>query len=472
MKRYFSFFLAIVMLFILTGTAIAEEKTPAFVISEATAAPGETVRVTVSIVNNPKVASVQLEPQYDHNVLEWTNIEQGDYADFTGTWYPRIDKGYFAWFGAGGQNVDFDGVLATLVFKVNENAPAGDTTVTVSYAEDNVYDEDEENVHFDIQDGKVTVKAQQEKPAFKTQSLLLAGQIGVRFYAYLPKIEGYVYQSVGFTISGRDGKAATVPFSADLPRNSRGWYGFTYYVSTVQMADTITATLNYTVNGAAKTLVKTYSVKAYFAAFDENYAKNPGTYTGDVVNLIKAAADLGHYVQAHLDETASDWSVQNGDHAAMNKVYTTYTDADLTKTTATVADHALKVEGSCSDIQTLSFRLELDHMTEIRVIVTAKDGFSGTFTATVDGKATNVTKGSENRYVIGIPDVPAHQLSRKHTIVISTANGTVTLTGSALSYVNMMLETSGGNPAERDAAIALCRYSGFADKQKDPGSGS
>ncbi|MBQ1821559.1 MAG: hypothetical protein II117_08160, partial [Clostridia bacterium] len=83
MNRTISLFLALVMTFALAGIASAEGETPTFVISEETAAPGETVRVTISIQNNTAISSVQLVPQYDHDVLEWTAVEQGDYV---GTW--------------------------------------------------------------------------------------------------------------------------------------------------------------------------------------------------------------------------------------------------------------------------------------------------------------------------------------------------------------------------------------------------
>ncbi|MBQ2200928.1 MAG: InlB B-repeat-containing protein, partial [Clostridia bacterium] len=144
----------------------------------------------------------------------------------------------------------------------------------------------------------------EEGPAFMTQSLLLSGKIGVRFYVRLPEIEGYEYTGVDFTIEGMDGEDSSVAFSSDLPTNTKGYYGFTFYVGTIQMADTITATLNYKVDGESQTLEKTYSVKEYFEAFDANYEAHPELYTdANVVELIKATADLGHYVQTYLDET-------------------------------------------------------------------------------------------------------------------------------------------------------------------------
>ncbi|MBR0437217.1 MAG: InlB B-repeat-containing protein, partial [Clostridia bacterium] len=302
-------------------------------------------------------------------------------------------------------------------------------------------------------------------PAFTTQSLLLEGKIGVRFYVRLPEALRNENTSVSFTISGKGGDActATVPFSSDLPTNTNGYYGFTYYVGVIQMADTITATLNYTVDGEAQTLEKTYSVKEYFKAFDENYAAHPELYTNEnVVELIKATADLGHYVQAYLDEARSEWSVPT-DHAAMDKVYANNILNYLDDAATAVASHALAVEGSNTDIKSLGYALVMDSDTTIRVTIVPKSGFTGTITATVDGEAVEVKKISKVKYAVDIPNVQAHELSTKHTIEITTENGTVTLTGSGLSFVKMLLNAYPDNETVQNAAIAIWRYSKFAD---------
>ncbi len=305
-----------------------------------------------------------------------------------------------------------------------------------------------------------------EEPAFMTQSLLLEGKIGVRFYVRLPEALRNGSTNVHFTISGMDGEAcaATEAFTSDLPTNAKGYYGFTFYVGTIQMADTITATLNYTVDGEAQTLVKTYSVKEYFEAFDENYEDNPTPYdeVEGLVDLIKATADLGHYVQAYLDAVHSDWSVANGDHAAMDKVYATDIDAYLDEATTAVASHALNVTGGCSDIKSLNYALLMDSDTTIRVTIVPQSGFTGTITATVDGEAAEVkTLGA--KYAVEIENVHAHELSKQYTIAITTGNGTLTMTGSGLSYVKMMLTAYAGNDVAINAAIAIYRYSKFAD---------
>ena len=118
---------------------------------------------------------------------------------------------------------------------------------------------------------------------------------------------------------------------------------------------------------------------------------------------------------------------------------------------------ALAAEGSNTDIKSLGYALIMDSDTTIRVTIVPKSGFTGTITATVDGEAVEVKKISNVKYAVDIPNVQAHELSKKHTIVITTENGTVTLTGSGL------LDAYTTDDTVQKAAIAIWRYSQFAD---------
>jgi hypothetical protein len=87
--------------------------------------------------------------------LELSSIEQGEFT--TGTWGVNIAKGTIGWTDHDADS--HDGVFATLVFHVKDNAPAGDYTVTATYDEDDVFNQAGDNVYFDVIPGKVTVAA-------------------------------------------------------------------------------------------------------------------------------------------------------------------------------------------------------------------------------------------------------------------------------------------------------------------------
>ena len=125
-------------------------------LASATASAGEEIAIPVALTESPGVVSVEFSVQYDASVLEWTGVLEGEYGgNFDGetgsmiTWYaadPRV-------------NETKDGVLATLVFRVKDDAPEGQTEVSITYEVDSVYNADEANVALAVTPGVITVSS-------------------------------------------------------------------------------------------------------------------------------------------------------------------------------------------------------------------------------------------------------------------------------------------------------------------------
>ena len=164
MKKIFCFVLVLTMLLGMGAVASAEGDMR-FIVSSAEAAPGEEVQITISIENNPGIAAVEPNLEYNEDVLEWTAATQGDY---TGLWDLDITDPLkrLTWFGTG-DNFYNDGVFCTLTFKVKEDAKAGDYEVNLTFKEDTVYNEDEFDVPFTVTAGKVTVTGSEEPEDMK-----------------------------------------------------------------------------------------------------------------------------------------------------------------------------------------------------------------------------------------------------------------------------------------------------------------
>ena len=170
MKKLICLILALTLLVGMTAIAGAEG-TASFVVSSAEAAPGEELTVTVALQNNPGVAGIEFDLVYDKDVLEWIGVEKGDYPGLY-----DMDVGIsLTWFSMD-LNRDEDAVFCTLIFRVKDDAPAGDTTVTLWYDEEEVYDWDEVNVYFDIVPGTVTVLG--KEPVTLADGFYLIGQSG------------------------------------------------------------------------------------------------------------------------------------------------------------------------------------------------------------------------------------------------------------------------------------------------------
>lgn len=146
------------------GSVTVKEKevdpnAPCIVIGDATAAAGKTVKVTVALRNNPGVASMKLKVTFDH-LLTLTEVA---YNDSIGGQFQQPQKltspVTLNWINALA-NANGDWVFATLTFLVDADAPDGaEAGITVSYDPEDVYDRNETNIGFQVDNGVVTVSA-------------------------------------------------------------------------------------------------------------------------------------------------------------------------------------------------------------------------------------------------------------------------------------------------------------------------
>ena len=108
---------------------------------------------------------------------------------------------------------------------------------------------------------------------------------------------------------------------------------------------------------------------------------------------------------------------------------------------------------------------ELDSETAIKVYFKPSSDYTGTPTVTVDGNDYTATK-TGGRWVVVIPNISAHELIDSHTIVLTTAKGTATVTVSALSYVKGALDYYTEDADSQNAMAAIYAYSKAAQDFK------
>ena len=138
---------------------------PAFVVSSAKVSAGETVDITISIKNNPGIASAKLEVAFDDALTLNSVAFNGDMGGMSMQPEELASPVALNWLDFAG-NFNGDAVFATLNFTVADDASAGDYSIEVSYEADNVYNIAEENVSFHVSNGSVAVggEAAAEKP--------------------------------------------------------------------------------------------------------------------------------------------------------------------------------------------------------------------------------------------------------------------------------------------------------------------
>lgn len=286
----------------------------------------------------------------------------------------------------------------------------------------------------------------EEIPAFKSHSLVLSDDIGINFFLDLPAIEGVDYSNsyMTFEISGKGTTTAQDDFDADDKDVTTGkYYGFTCYVNSLQMADTVTATFHY---GDNKTVTNEYSIKKYIDDTDLSA-------TNKTTALVKALADYGHYAQLFLQDAHSFELGTAAGYATMDTFFTDYgTNADTTLDGA-IAEYAIQVpEGKPSP----AYALSLDGKTSLRVYFTDGTSF------TLDDTACETTTDAKGRNVVTISGLSAHMLSTQHTIRV---DNTYDVKISALSYMAALrtADTYKNDANARNAAYAFYKYATAAD---------
>ena len=134
------------------------ENMPQIIVSDSELIAGNTVKVQISIKNNPGIASMKLNLAFDPTVLELKEIEYN--ATIGGQ--SQLPQDYrnpviLNWFN-GSANSTGDFAFATLTFEVAKNATAGSSTkIVVTYNENDIYNIKEENIAFHVSGGELTV---------------------------------------------------------------------------------------------------------------------------------------------------------------------------------------------------------------------------------------------------------------------------------------------------------------------------
>lgn len=166
MKKYTNKFISIVLtliisLSLLTVVSSAATKKMSLVVDNVSAKPGEAVTVKISLKDNPGLASLKINVNYD-NKLTLTKVDlSSDFGSYITTPTPYKNPQTISMISPL-KDVKISGVLATLTFKVaKEINDTYKAKVWVKYDADDVFDGNYDSVPLDVIDGSVTVIGKQ-----------------------------------------------------------------------------------------------------------------------------------------------------------------------------------------------------------------------------------------------------------------------------------------------------------------------
>lgn len=143
--------------FTVTVKAAVSETDPQIIIESKKATAGESITVTISLKNNPGIASLKLKVAYDPS-LTLTEVVYN--TAFGGQFQQpqRLSNPVTLNWYNGAANSEGDWLYATLTFIVSDNADGGSTAIiSATYNPDDVYDITETNIPFAVINGTITV---------------------------------------------------------------------------------------------------------------------------------------------------------------------------------------------------------------------------------------------------------------------------------------------------------------------------
>ena len=160
MKTFKRILLVFIAICLLPLDVLAMEGDAAISVNGNIASPGETVEVTIELENNPGLASAKLLVEYDMDILTLQAVEDTGVLG-TQVHKPELVSPYILTWANDTvtENYTHNGTIVTLHFLVAEDAPEGDTSITVSYDYDNydIIDWEMNKVWFNVSDGIVKV---------------------------------------------------------------------------------------------------------------------------------------------------------------------------------------------------------------------------------------------------------------------------------------------------------------------------
>lgn len=141
-----------------TETESIEAVRAAFSVSDASGKAGETVVITIDLLNNPGIIAAALQVHYDRSLLKLIQAEDtGLLPDATFSSSTDQHPYYLSWNDALAQSNNTScGSLVTLTFEILEGA-AGQTEIYVTYEPGNVFDWELQDVPFVTLPGTVTI---------------------------------------------------------------------------------------------------------------------------------------------------------------------------------------------------------------------------------------------------------------------------------------------------------------------------
>lgn len=114
-----------------TTSEAPEASKPVLTVASASAQPGQSVRLTVTLAGNPGLCGLNFQIEYDHTRLTLEDFDCDDGIFALGDWTVGVGEGEKAlWLQP--DETEANGNILTLQFRIAQDAPAGELPVTLT----------------------------------------------------------------------------------------------------------------------------------------------------------------------------------------------------------------------------------------------------------------------------------------------------------------------------------------------------
>ena len=299
-----------------------------------------------------------------------------------------------------------------------------------------------------------------ETPEFAGMSMTLDGRIGVNVYIDpgMVSVDDLASSKMSFTISGKEARTGAKNqedtfdplFTKVDSKTGHTLYGYTCYLSSIQMAQKVTAVFTYTEDGVEKTVEsdpkKPYVVEDYCVS-----VLSGSQYSSTEKSIAAAFLDYGYYMQEYLGtQNNLDFTSNDGYKKMSRGAYGL--GSESYETTKNKCEPFKADRGTFAG--NMFFKLELENTTSIIVYFSAETDSGFKATCSYGGKTfKSYYDTNEGSFAIRISGIHLQNMDNK--IEINDADGETLVSVYVLSYAYSVLKNSSASEAQKTAMVAL-----------------
>ena len=271
------------------------------------------------------------------------------------------------------------------------------------------------------------------QPTFRYVGLTIGRQIGLSFWLDLPEATGLDYGNsyVHFSIDDKAARTEDATLSNAQFDEENGLYYFTFDVTSIEMAEQVTATFHYSYAGEEKSIDTSCSVQDYIEAFDR--ASNPPDQK--VIDLVHATADLGFYMYPYLART-NGWTPGVDYDEMAGSPYRTYGDEDLNEVETGLKAYGIKAALGDSGVKA-SVSASFDSLTAVNVFLSAPAGADLIAEAEYGETTYDAVKLPDGRWLVRVEGIRPQHLDETVTVNGICNDKPFSIEVSVLSLLNL-----------------------------------